>query len=119
MQEPSNLFPSTEGLEITCSELQALREAGATLRLVDCREEDEWQICRIEGAELAPLSSFAQDARQRFTEVDESIVIYCHHGMRSSNAAHFLRQKGFPRVWSLAGGIEDWACEIEPGMARY
>jgi len=113
------MFPSPEKLEISCEELQALREAGEPFRLVDCREEDEWNICRIEGAELAPLSSFAEDAPQRFADPAEPIVIYCHHGMRSANAARFLRQRGLSHVWSLAGGVEDWAVEMDPAMARY
>ncbi|MEI6537535.1 MAG: rhodanese-like domain-containing protein, partial [Verrucomicrobiaceae bacterium] len=67
------MFPSPEKLEISCEELQALREAGEPFRLVDCREEDEWNICRIEGAELAPLSSFAEDAYLLIARTDAAV----------------------------------------------
>lgn len=88
-------------------------------RLVDCREEDEWQICRIEGAELVPLSQFGELGPQRFTDPEQHIIIYCHHGMRSQRAAGWLRQRGFPLAQSMHGGIESWADLIEPEMPRY
>lgn len=115
------MLPPTDTLEITCAELAALREPGAgiPIRLVDCRELDEWDICHIEGAELCPLSTFAEQGPKRYADETLPIIIYCHHGVRSGNAAHFLRKRGTKNVWSLAGGIEEWACEIEPGMARY
>lgn len=113
------MWPSPDNLEISVPELHALRQSDTLLRLIDCREADEWDICHLEGAELAPLSRFAQEAAERFAETPLPIVIYCHHGMRSGQAAHFLRQRGVENVWSLAGGIAQWADEIEPEMARY
>ena len=47
------------------------------------------------------------------------IICYCHHGIRSAQAAMFLRENGFSDVRSMKGGIDAWAVEIEPGMARY
>jgi adenylyltransferase/sulfurtransferase len=113
------MFPLPETHELTCDDLAALRENGAPFRLVDCREEEEWGICRIEGAELHPLSSFAQDAPRKFTDAEEHVIVYCHHGMRSLQATHFLRQKGVKNCWSLQGGIDAWADEQDPAMARY
>ncbi len=113
------MFPDPCTPEITCDELAVLRALGEPFRLVDCREEDEWNICHITGAQLHPLSSFAQDAPQKFTDAAEHVVIYCHHGMRSMQAMHFLRQKGVANCWSLHGGIDAWADEQEPGLARY
>jgi rhodanese-related sulfurtransferase len=112
-------FPNQDTLEITCAELQALRTAGSSFRLVDCREDDEWQFNRIEGAELVPLSGFAAAAQVRFSAPEEKLVIYCHHGMRSGQAAHFLRQRGHGPVWSLGGGIHAWAQEIDPEVGIY
>lgn len=113
------MMPSLETLEITVSELADWRKSGKPLRLIDCREDDEWEVCKIDGAELMPLSSFAELASRQVTDPDEQMVVYCHHGRRSQLAAHHLRQKGFPNVWSLAGGIELWAVEIDPEMDRY
>ncbi len=112
-------FPPEDKLEISPSDVAALRASGETFTLVDCREQDEWHVCRIEGAELIPLSRFAEVARLRFDDPAQRIVIHCHHGMRSAQAAHFLRQGGLPRVWSMAGGIEQWSQEIDPAVPRY
>ena len=112
-------FPSEDYLEIQPDEVVALRDAGETFTFVDCREQDEWNLCHIEGAELIPLSRFAEVARRRFTDAAERVVIHCHHGMRSAQAAHFLRQLGIPGVWSMAGGIEAWSVEIDPAVPRY
>jgi rhodanese-related sulfurtransferase len=112
-------FPEASQLEITCEELDALRQAGVRFRLVDCREDDEWQFNRIEGAQLVPLSGFAAAAPAVFADPAEKLVIYCHHGMRSGKATLFLRQKGHAQVWSLAGGIHEWAVQVDPSVGVY
>ena len=116
---PPTSWPDEAELEISPATVAALRAAGESFLLVDCREEDEWNLCRIEGAELMPLSRFAEVARQRFTDPAERIVIHCHHGMRSAQAAGFLRHFGMHRAWSMAGGIEAWSVEIDPAVPRY
>ena len=115
----AGLWPGEDTIEISPAAVAALRAAGEEFTFIDCREEDEWNLCRIEGAVLMPLSRFAELARQRFTDPDERIVIHCHHGMRSAQAAGFLRHFGMHRVWSMAGGIEAWSQEIDPEVPRY
>jgi rhodanese-related sulfurtransferase len=114
-------FPPQDVLEISCQELLALRQAagGEPFRLVDCREEDEFRFNRIEGAQLVPLSGFGVAAPKVFADPAERVIIYCHHGMRSGQAAHFLRQRGHASVWSLAGGIHAWASEIDETVGFY
>src|SRR5512144_1368464 len=54
----------TEGVPaITPKELEARLRRGDVLDLVDVRESHEWEICRIDGARLAPLSSFSESLR--------------------------------------------------------
>ena len=113
------LWPDEDELEISPAAVAALRAAGEEFVLIDCREEDEWHVCRIEGAELLPLSRFAETARLRFDDPAQRVIIHCHHGMRSAQAAHFLRQLGQPKTWSMAGGIEAWSEEIDPAVPRY
>lgn len=104
--------------EIDTAEARRLIRAGE-VRLVDCREEDEHRICRIEGSVLIPLSTFGFTATERLADPECAVLIYCHHGMRSLTAARFLVKRGYSRVMSLAGGIDRWAVEIDPGMPRY
>jgi len=47
------------------------------------------------------------------------VVTYCHHGVRSLNAAAILMQLGHDKVASLAGGIDAWSQLIDPSVARY
>ena len=88
-------------------------------RLIDCREPDEWRICRIEGAELAPLSAWGDNALPRLNSQDERMIIYCHHGMRSLRAAEWLRSRGWRGAQSMRGGIAAWADELDSAMPRY
>ena len=120
---PAKEPPSIPTVEISCHQLVNLMNdpspEGKRSRLVDCREVDELKICAIEDSEHCPLSSWGEFWRDRFTDPDESIIILCHHGMRSLRATVFLRDRGFDQVLSLAGGIEAWATEIDPSMPRY
>jgi adenylyltransferase/sulfurtransferase len=108
-------------MDLNAEELHALMEPGKppSFRLVDVREEDEYAICHLEDAELIPLSRFVEEAPQRLKDQDAHIVVYCHHGMRSANAAAWLRQQGYSNVSNLLGGIDRWAEEIDPEMERY
>lgn len=88
-------------------------------RLIDCREEEELAICRIEGCEWFPLGTFSV-AGERLTKDDgRGVVVYCHHGMRSLRAAAFLRAHGLQNTFSMAGGIEAWSQLIDPEVPRY
>lgn len=116
------MFPSPDEFEITPNELQSLLrdDSAPAFHLLDCREEEEFAICKIEGAVLIPLSRFAEGAPEFLKDDDElPAVVYCHHGMRSKNATFFLRQKGFARVWSLAGGIDLWSSQFDSNVPRY
>ena len=104
--------------EISAAELaQLLEPGGGSVQVLDVREPWEWEIARIPQASLLPLGELAT----RLGEVDPraEVVTYCHHGARSAQAGALLRAAGFSRVRSLSGGIDGWAREIEPGMARY
>jgi len=107
--------PSADA-EITCDRLARERRAGP-VQLVDVREEWEWEICRIDGASHIPLDQL--EFRIGELDRDRPVVAYCHHGNRSLWARQVLLEGGFRDVKSLAGGIEAWAQEIEPGMPRY
>jgi len=105
------------GLEVTPAELQRELAAGRRVVLVDVRETPEWELVRLEGARLAPLARLPGLAHALDPSAD--IVTYCHHGIRSLQAATFLRSVGLTRVRSLAGGIDRWARDIDREMVRY
>lgn len=106
-------------LELTCAELHQQLQSGADLLLIDCREPDEHAIVSIAAAKLIPLGELPDRLIELESHRDRPIVVHCHLGMRSLRAARWLREQGFSQAQSLAGGIEQWAVEIEPGLARY
>jgi rhodanese-related sulfurtransferase len=88
-------------------------------RLIDVREAEEWAICRVEAAELLPLSQWPRIAQERLLDPAEPLLIICHHGVRSRRAAEFLVRSGFSGVTNVAGGIDAWSCEVDPTVPRY
>ena len=105
------------GGEVTPTDLAGELSAGDPVLLLDVRQAWEWEIARIDGSRLVPLGDLAG----RIGEVDTraSVITICHHGLRSAQARDLLRAAGFSRVRSLAGGIDEWARVVDPGMARY
>jgi adenylyltransferase/sulfurtransferase len=103
--------------EVAPAALRAELEAGSPLVLLDVREPHEWELVHLDGARLIPLGGLPGAAGDLDSGAD--IVTYCHHGARSLRALDLLRAAGFSRVRSLAGGIDAWAREAEPGMLRY
>jgi len=105
-------------MTITPSELKARLDKGKDFRLIDVREADEWAIAQLPQAELIPLSKFQQLATQELSP-DETIVLYCHHGMRSAKAQGFLKAQGYANVLNLTGGIDAWSLYVDPTVKRY
>ena len=97
--------------------LKRLIDNGHDIILLDVREAWECEIVHLKGAKQIPLGELPQQASllNPYTE----IVVYCHKGMRSLDAAHLLQQLGFKRVKSLVGGIDRWAREIDTELQRY
>lgn len=86
--------------------------------LIDCREQNEWDYCRIGGARLIPLSQWTHGA-PTIDVPPGGIVIYCHHGVRSLHATQMLRKGREIAVFSLAGGIDAWSRQINPSIPLY
>jgi rhodanese-related sulfurtransferase len=115
----SELFQSVAmtDLELTPAELKQRLDRGEKVLLVDVREPWEFDVCRIEGAKLIPMGQIP--ANLQSLDVDDDVICYCHHGMRSHDVAVWLRNQGVATARSLAGGIERWSQEIDPQVPRY
>jgi len=106
-------------LEITVAEVKAKLDAGEALHLLDVREREEIAICSLPGAEQIPMMQLFTGMKRTEAAADAPIVIFCHHGIRSLEAARLLQMQGFTNVKSMAGGIDAWADEFDPSMTRY
>jgi rhodanese-related sulfurtransferase len=88
-----------------------------SVALLDVREPWEFDVCRIDGSRLIPLSQLP--ARLGELESGRPTVVICHHGVRSLRAAAYLEHCGFEDVVNLTGGIDAWARKVDQGMAVY
>lgn len=105
--------------EISVEELQALRDRGEEMVLLDVREPHEFAISDLPGSVKMPLATLPQAFERLLGDKDKDIVVYCRVGGRSARAVEYLTEMGFGRVRNLAGGINRWAERIDPKMARY
>ncbi len=106
-------------IEIDVHATQSLFGGGEDFLLLDCREQHENDHCRIEGSMLIPMNETPSRVEELEEYRDKRIVVHCHHGVRSLSVAQWLRNNGFPRVQSMAGGIDAWSLEINSDVARY
>lgn len=106
-----------DDLQISVQDVKARLAEGKNLLLVDVREPWEFALCKLPGAKLIPLGSLPANVNALMDA--EEVICYCHHGMRSLDAAAWLRQQGVESAKSMAGGIERWAAEIDPSVPRY
>ena len=102
--------------EISVAELKQRMDRG-DVNLIDVRDAQEYEICRISGSRLLPLREIP-DRVNEFNLTDE-YIFHCHTGVRSARAVSLLRELGFKRVKNLKGGIDAWAEEIDTSIPRY
>jgi sulfur-carrier protein adenylyltransferase/sulfurtransferase len=103
--------------ETTSIDLKKRLDAGDDVFILDVREPNEYQICRIPGSVLIPLGELPR----RYAELpkDKDIVAQCKVGSRSAKAMEFLQSVGFKRVKNLKGGILDWIDKVDPSQPKY
>ena len=115
---PPEPLPTSSDRDITVEELKRkIYARERNLFVLDVREPQEFEICRIPGAVLIPLG----EVLRRVGELDPSkeIVVQCKMGGRSAKAAEILRASGFPNVKNLTGGILAWINRVDPSQPKY
>jgi rhodanese-related sulfurtransferase len=106
--------------EITPAEVRAKLESGEPVALIDVRRPDEYQITRIDGAELIPMDTIPHHL-DRLDQIadDATLIVFCHHGVRSANVVNWLRGQGVTNSQSMAGGIDRWSTDVDSTVPRY
>ena len=118
-REDKKLNVEPLALEISPSEVKALLDGQADFFLLDCREAEEFQTASIAGSTLLPMSEIQERVVELDPHRERHIVVHCHLGGRSMQVTQWLRQQGFDRVQSMAGGIAAWSDEIDPSVPTY
>ncbi len=93
-------------------------DSSAPLYPRDVRQPGAAETAAIAGSRLIPMNEIPARAQQELNP-DAHIVVYCHHGQRSLGVVMWLREQGFPRSQSLAGGIDAWSQAVDPFIPRY
>jgi len=103
--------------QVSATELKTRIQNKEAPFLLDVREPNEFQYASIENSVLIPLNQIPQ----RLGELDpqQEIVVICHHGMRSQQAASYLVHSGFINIKNLTGGIDAWSCHCDSSVPRY
>jgi len=106
-------------LEATVEELKALRGSGRPLYVLDVREPQEFQICRIPGSTLIPLGQLpARVAELPSGPGGPEIIVHCKSGVRSAKAVRLLQERGIA-ARNLKGGILAWIDRVDPTLPKY
>jgi len=102
--------------ELAPKELKALLDSGKIEHLYDVRTDKERSVAKIAGARhLDDATMVAVEALPK----DTPLAFHCHHGGRSRGAAEHFLKLGFKNVYNMAGGIEAWSRDVDPGVPRY
>ncbi|MGE5491756.1 MAG: rhodanese-like domain-containing protein [Actinomycetota bacterium] len=86
-------------------------------QLLDVRAPWEYELCHVAGSKHIPMH--VVPTRVGELDAEKDVVVICHHGGRSMQVAIFLESAGFTAVHNLMGGVEAWARDVDPAMARY
>jgi rhodanese-related sulfurtransferase len=100
-----------------CQLKERLDQSDTTFFLLDVREPWEYQLCRLDGAQLLPMRQIP--TMYQTLDRDRETVVVCHHGVRSYQVAYFLEHMGFTNIVNLTGGVAAWARDVDPTMPTY
>ena len=109
----------TSDFEVTVEQLNEIRKSGQPLYLLDVREPQEFQICRIPGSTLIPLGQLPARLNEVPTAAGSpEIIVHCKSGVRSARAVRLLQERGIA-ARNLKGGILAWIDRIDPTLPKY
>lgn len=88
--------------------------------LIDVREPEEFSLSRIDGARLIPMQYIPAELQKLEALADNAtLLILCHHGVRSLQVASWLRTNGIENCYSISGGIDRWSREVDSSIPQY
>jgi sulfur-carrier protein adenylyltransferase/sulfurtransferase len=106
--------------EVTVEQLKGAIDRRERLFILDVREPQEFQICRIPGSTLIPLGELPSRLAELPSGPDAPpIVVHCKMGGRSAKAVKLLRERGITGASNLTGGILAWIDRVDPSQPKY
>ncbi|MEN3538454.1 adenylyltransferase/sulfurtransferase MoeZ [Microbispora sp. ZYX-F-249] len=107
------------GSTITAGELEAMRERGEEIMLIDVREPNEYKIVNIPGAVLIPKGEFLNGSALERLPQDKKIVLHCKSGARSAEVLAVLKNACFSDAVHVGGGVLSWIKTVDPSLPTY
>jgi molybdopterin/thiamine biosynthesis adenylyltransferase/rhodanese-related sulfurtransferase len=102
--------------DIEPQELAQVLDGSNDVHLLDIREPWEWAVGKIGEPRLLAMGQL--ELQLSSLDHTHELIVYCHHGVRSSVAVEWLRARGF-RARNLVGGIDRWSRDVDPSVPRY
>ena len=94
--------------EVSVSETRDRLAVNPTTRLIDVREDNEWNEAHAASAEHLGKGIIERDIEATVPNKSTELILYCGGGYRSALAADVLQKMGYTNVWSMAGGWKAW-----------
>ena len=94
--------------EVTVADARDRLSTNRGARLIDVREDNEWEAGHATGAEHLGKGIIERDIEASIPDKATEVILYCGGGYRSALAADVLEQMGYTNVWSMAGGWKAW-----------
>src|SRR5205809_6480587 len=94
--------------ELNVADTRSRLAANPNAKLIDVREDNEWNPARAAGAEHLGKGIIERDIETRVPDKSTELILYCGGGYRSALAADVLQKMGYTNVWSMAGGWKAW-----------
>jgi rhodanese-related sulfurtransferase len=94
--------------EISVAETQQRMRDNKDAKLIDVREDNEWNAAHAAGAVHLGKGIIERDIERTVPEKDTELILYCGGGYRSALATDALQKMGYTKVFSLDGGWRAW-----------
>ena len=94
--------------EVSVAETQARMKENSGAKLIDVREDNEWEAAHAAGAIHLGKGIIERDIETAVPDKDTELILYCGGGYRSALAADSLQRMGYTNVFSLGGGWRAW-----------
>ncbi len=94
--------------EVTVAETQERLKQNPAAKLIDVREDNEWNAAHAAGSVHLGKGIIERDIETTVPDKSTELILYCGGGFRSALAADVLQQMGYRNVFSMAGGWKAW-----------
>jgi rhodanese-related sulfurtransferase len=94
--------------ELSVEDARAHLEANPAARLIDVREDREWQAGHAAGATHMGRGIIERDIEVAIPDQETELILYCGGGYRSALACDNLQRIGYRNVYSMDGGWTAW-----------